>query len=396
VTGGPASVLVVHNAYRQRGGEETVLATESALLARHGHRVGRLIVDNREIADRPGASGKLRLAAETVWSARSRRMVARAIDQFGPDVVHVHNTFPRLSPAIYGACRDAGVPVVQTIHNFRLVCPSSTLFRDGRECRDCVGRPALPAVIHACYRGSRTASATVAAMLAVHRVRRTWHREVDAYLVYSAWAAALLERGGLPPERIHIRSQFVRDRATRQGPGEPFLFVGRLTLEKGVPTLLAAWQDLPDLELRVAGDGPLAPDVAASSADRRITPLGFVDAETVHRELLGARALVFTSRTHEMAPLTVIEAYAAGVPVIAPSFGVLPSLVDHEVTGLLYLPGDAASLASTVRWAAEHPSEMEAMGAAARRRFEDRHTEEGAYATLAGVYRQVIARAGTA
>ena len=373
-----------------------MLAAESALLASRGHRVGRLIVDNREIEDGQGPAAALRLAAETVWSARGRHLVRRAIDQFKPDVVHVHNTFPRLSPAIYGACRQAGVPVVQTIHNFRLVCPASTLFRDGRECRDCVGTAPLPAVVHACYRDSRPASAAVAAMLMVHRARRTWSTDVDAYLVYSEWAADILVRGGLPRDRMHIRTHFVRDRSTRVGAGDGFVFVGRLTPEKGVPDLLAAWDLLPDLELRIAGDGPLAADVAAASATRRITRLGFIPPEEVHEELLGARALVFTSRTHEMGPLTIVEAYAAGVPVIAPAFGVVPSMLTDGVTGLHYVPGDPHSLAAAVRWAADHPVELEAMGRAARQQFEERFTEDKSYAALDRVYRGVIAATNAA
>ena len=392
MSGGLApAVLIVHNAYRQRGGEETVVERESALLESHGHRVDRLIVDNRAIDDEPGLGASIRLAAETVWSARGRRLVTRAIERFRPDVVHAHNTFPRLSPAIYGASQAAGVPVVQTIHNFRLVCPASTLFRDGQECRDCVGRPALPAVIHACYRGSRTASAAAATMLGVHRLRRTWSREVDGYLVYSEWAAALSERGGLPPDRIHPHSHFVPDRGTRQGAGESFLFAGRLTVEKGVDTLLAAWEHVPDIELRVAGDGPLFEDVAAAAASRRVTALGFVDAAIVYRELLGARALVFASRTHEMGPLTVVEAYAAGVPVIAPAFGVLSSVVEDGVTGLLYRSRDPGALAEKVRWAAEHPDAMEAMGTAARRQYEKRYSAARAYGSLDSMYRRVLA-----
>lgn len=393
MTGERASVLIVHNAYRQRGGEETVLATESAMLRRHGHRVAQLIVDNRRIDDSRGLGATVRLAAETVWSSRGRRLVARAIAQFRPDVVHVHNTFPRLSPAIYGACRDAGIPVVQTVHNFRLVCPSSTLFRDGRECLDCVGRPALSAVVHACYRGSRTASATVAGMLSFHRIRGTWVRDVDAYVVYSPWAAAVLDRGGIPVERIHVRSQFARDRAIRQGWGEGFLFAGRLTAEKGIGTLLSAWEGLPGVELHIAGEGPLGPQVAAAAQRGHVTALGLVGPERIDRELLGARALVLASRTHEMGPLAVVEAYAAGVPVIAPAMGGIPSLVEEGVTGLLYLPGDAASLAAAVRWAHDHPDEMQVMGAAARRRYEERHSEERSYVTLNAIYRRVVAEA---
>ena len=183
------------------------------------------------------------------------------------------------------------------------------------------------------------------------------------------------------------------DRPAREGPGEAFLFIGRLSFEKGVDTLLAAWEQLPDTELRLAGDGPLARAVRAAAEVGPVTALGFIGTEGVHRELMGARALVFTSRTHEMGPLAIVEAFAAGVPVIAPSFGVVPTVVDDGVTGILYRPRDPVSLASAVRWAAEHPEELEAMGRKARARYEERYTEQRAYATLSNVYDHVMGKA---
>ena len=205
---GRLAVLVVHNRYREAGGEDTVVAAETALLVAHGHRVEQLIVDNRDL-DANGIRGRLRLAAGTVWSRDAAARVAQAAKAMSADVVHVHNFLPQLSPAIHGAARATGAAIVQTLHNYRLICPAATLFRDGRPCQDCRSLPvALPAVVHSCYRGSRAETAVVVAMLAVHRTRHTWARDVDAFVALTPFSADRLSAGGIPRARIAIKPNF--------------------------------------------------------------------------------------------------------------------------------------------------------------------------------------------
>jgi glycosyltransferase involved in cell wall biosynthesis len=396
--GSRPSVLLVHERYRQRAGEDAVFDAEHELLRRMGHPVETLVVDNDAIPDTRSPGGQLRLGLETIWSARAARLVAGRLAQRPADVVHVHNTFPLLSPAIYGAARSSGAAVVQTIHNYRPICPAATLFREGRPCEDCVGRlVAWPSVVHGCYRGSRVQTAPIAAMLAVARMTRAW-RNVDAFIALTDFAAAKLVAGGLPADRIHVKANFVLpDPGPRSGHGDGFLFIGRLAPEKGIGTVLdAASLVEPGIAIRVAGDGPEEDRLrAASGRHPALQPLGRLDRATVLAQLAAARALVFPSLWYEGLPMTLLEAFAVGVPVVAARIGAAGSIVEDGVTGLTYEPGDAVALADRLAWAQAHPAEMAAFGRTARERFEARYTAEASHRRLLEIYDRALARAAS-
>lgn len=390
------SVLIVHNRYRLAGGEDEVVEAETALLRERGHRVEQVIVDNRNLADPAGPADLLRLARDTVWSRSAATRVADATEVFGADIVHIHNFLPQLSPAIHGAARTAGSAVVQTLHNYRLICPAATLLRDGRPCQDCRGLPvALPAVVHACYRGSRAQTTAVAAMLAVHRVRRTWTRDVDAFIALTQFAAERIGAGGLPKARIAIKPNFVAARAAQlhAEPREGFLFAGRLSEEKGVRVLLDAWKtlDLPTT-LRIAGEGPLADLVRDVSArDPRVTMLGFLSAPAVESEMQRARTLVAPSIWFEGGvPLTIIEAFAASLPVIAAGHGSMLDIIRDETNGLLVTPGDATALARAMRRTVHDEELAGNLRRGALAAYQATYTPEANYELLMAIYRQAI------
>lgn len=402
------SVLVVHNRYRQAGGEDAVVEAECRLLRARGHRVEQLIVDNAQIDERSGLAARARLAAGTVWSFAAAELVRRRIARDRPDVMHVHNFLPLLSPSIHAAAHRADVPVVQTLHNYRLVCPAATLFRDGRPCEDCVGRSIpWPAVVHACYRSSRLQSGVVAAMLAAHRARGTWSGDVDLFVAVSSFLRDRMIAGGLPEDRIVVKGNFVdRDveplggdtnnlRSSRSG-GAAMLFVGRLTIEKGVDLLLDTWQRneaLPELE--IIGDGPLASQVAETVARTdRIRFAGPLARSTIWQRMGAVRALVFPSRWYEGQPITILEAFAAGLPVIAPNVGSIPELVDDGRTGILFAAGDRDDLARAVAWAAANPRRMHTMGANARAAYDRLHAPAANYKQLMAVYDRATAGRG--
>jgi glycosyltransferase involved in cell wall biosynthesis len=383
------SILLVHERYRQRAGEDAVFDAERDLLLRMDHDVRTLVVDNDTIPDDPSLAERARLAVETVWSSRAARLVAKRIAERPVDVVHAHNTFPLLSQSIYGVARATGAAVVQTIHNYRSMCPAGTLFRDGRPCEDCVGRfVPWPSVVHGCYRGSRLQTLPVAAMVASQALLRTW-RDVDAFIALTDFAAAKLAEGGLPPERLHVKANFISpDPGARLGSGDGFLFVGRLSPEKGIGTLVDAAPLLASgIVVRIAGDGPEA-DRLQAAADRHscLVPLGRLPTDGVARELARCRALVFPSLWYEGLPMTILEAFATGVPVIAARRGAAAALVVDHVTGLTYDPGDAAALAGCLAWAEGHPQEMEGFGRAARLAYVSRYTAEASYQRLSEIY----------
>jgi glycosyltransferase involved in cell wall biosynthesis len=387
-------VLLVHNHYQLPGGEDEVFAAEGALLEANGHQVFRYTVHNQAI----GKAAALATAARTLWSRDSYREVSRLLQQYRPAVMHVHNTFPLLSPSVYYAARSCGVAIIQTLHNYRLLCPNALFFREGHVCEDCLGRRVpWPSVRHACYRGNRAASTTVTALLSAHRALGTWRRAVDRFIALTAFARAKFIEGGLPAERIAVKPNFATDQQPRVAPGSYALFVGRLSAEKGVATLLEAWRLCTGSgRLKVVGDGPLAAQVATTAAAAHgLEWVGAQPRDRVLELMRGAAFLIVPSVCYENFPLVIVEAYALGLPVIASDLGAMSSIVRHGTTGLHVRPGDAGDLARTMNWAWEHGQELAALGAGARMEFERHYTAERNHELLIEVYREAIARAAT-
>ncbi len=377
-------VLLVHNAYQHAGGEDSVVADEAALLRRKGHEVFEMRRDNHEV---PGL-GRAGVAIQSLWSSRTHRDALALLERCRPDVVHVHNTWPLISPSLYWACASAGIPVVQTLHNFRLACPQAMFLREGRVCERCIGRTPLPALRHGCYRGSRIQTSVLVGMLALHRGLGTWRDKVSRYIALNEFCRAKFVQAGLPPGRVVIKPNFADiDREAASGQRRGFLFVGRLAPEKGIGVLADAWSDCPGLQLRVAGTGDLDPVLRRLAG---VDMLGALAQPLVQHEMRGAIALVMPSIWYENFPRTLVEAYGAGLPVIASRIGALAELVEPGVTGLLVEPGDAGELRARLRWASAHPHRMAEMGVNARARFESLYTADINYKRLLEIYRAAI------
>lgn len=388
------TILSVHNFYRQPGGEDQVFRDEAALLECRGHSVIRYEEHNSKINNR----GAAKTAIDTIWSFQSRAAINSVLRTHSPSIAHFHNTFPLISPSAYFAVRAQGVPVVQTLHNFRLLCPCATLSRAGSVCEECVQRDSfLPALRHACYRGSRPATAAVAAMLTLHRAAGTWRSAVDLYIALSQFARGKLSGAGLPPERVVVKPNFISPDpgiGPEIGPeiceahGGYALFAGRLSPEKGITVLAEAWRELTGIPLIVIGDGPLSSTQWTSD----VKLLGHQPRERVLELMKHARVLICPSVCYENAPMTILEAFACGLPVIASNIGSLPELVDDHRTGLLFHPGDPEDLAHKVRWAFANPERLREMRAAARREYETKYTAEIGYKALIDVYEMAIER----
>jgi len=384
-------ILFAHNRYQHLGGEDLAAEVEMKLVERHGHSVDRFEVDNADIV---GLAGKAKAAFGTVYSLASKNRLAEKIALFRPDVVHVFNFFPLLSPSIHYACRQASVPVVQKLSNFRLICPGAMMTRDGRICNDCVGKTIpWPGVLHACYRGSRAGSAVVAGMLTTHRLLRTWENVVDAYIARTNFSRDKLVEGGLPANRIAIVPSFAPDPGSSgDGRGRFALFAGRLSPEKGIHTLLSAWDRLngSSLPLKVAGDGPLRNEVMRRGARGRVEYLGAVSRQAVQALLREAAFLVFPSDCYENFPLVIVEAFASGVPVVASGIGAMAEVIEDGRTGIHFSPGDPEDLAANVEWMAGHPTEMARMKCEARAEYLSKYTPERNYELLMGIYDRAI------
>jgi glycosyltransferase involved in cell wall biosynthesis len=386
-------IIVAHNFYQQPGGEDQVFAAETELLESYGHKPVRFIMHNDEI----DGMSRIALAMKTTWNRASKAKLADVIADVKPDVVHFHNTFPLISPAAYAAARSGGAAVVQTLHNFRLLCPNAVFFRDGKVCEDCLHKKMkLPGVINKCYRGSFAASAMCATSVAVHNLAGTWRNAVDLYITPSESAKRKFVEGGLPAEKIVVKPHFLpTDPGVGPGDGDYAVFVGRLSFEKGVETLLAAWEKLAaNCPLKIIGDGPLGPKVeAAVKADPRIEWLGRKSLNEIYDIVGRAKVLIFPSQCYETFGRVAIEAYARGTPVVATDHGAMADVVDQNRTGLRFAPGSAQDLADRVQQLLDQPALLANMRVQARREFETKYTAPANYERLMRIYDDAIARA---
>ena len=370
------NILMVHNRYLTRGGEDVSTDSQVELLRQHGHRVELFEVSNVRVAE----LGKVRTAARSMWSVESYRQIESLLDDGAFDVMHVQNFFPLLSPSVYYAAQRQGVPVVQSLRNFRLVCPEGMLHRDGAVCTDCVGKAfAWPSIKHQCYRGSRIGSATIAIMSAGHTVARTWQRKVFRYVTPSAYARQVFLDDGWEPDLIDVIPNFVHpDPGIGQGNGGFALFAGRLDPPKGVDTLVRAWRDGGiNFPLKIVGDGSLRAEVeAAVSAEDSIEYLGLVDSSEAS-QLMGEASFVVVPTTGiETFGRVAAEALAKGTPPIVADHGGLSEIVINGETGLVFEPGNAEALAAAVKELIADQDRLAAMRIKARSRFSDQY--EGA------------------
>jgi glycosyltransferase involved in cell wall biosynthesis len=380
-------ILLVHNYYQQPGGEDQVFAAESDLLESHGHEVYRFTVHNDQVKD----VGAARLALETVWNQALYRSIRERIRKFRPNVLHVHNTLPLISPSVFHAAHAEKTPVVLTLHNYRLLCPNGLLLREGKICEQCVGRMiAWPAVVHACYRGSRGATAAVAAMLTTHRVLGTWTSRIDTYVALTDFARRKFMDGGLPGAKFVVKPNFLNhDPGPGEHKGDYGLFVGRLSTEKGLDTLLDAWNHV-DIKLMIAGDGPDKEKIGLRGS-HNVQWMGAEKRDRVLSFMKDAAFFVFPSIWYETFGLTIIEAFATGLPVIASRLGSAAEIVEDGRTGLHVNPGDPADLAAKINWAIAHPEKMREMGRQARAEYELKYTAAKNYEMLISIYEGVIA-----
>jgi exopolysaccharide biosynthesis WecB/TagA/CpsF family protein len=350
----PIKIVHVHNYYQHAGGEDKVVGQEIELLRTMGHQVIPYRKHNDEIK-RMSLGGKLLAPWRTIWSLRSYREMKRFLSLHKPDIVHFHNTFPLISPSAYYAAKKLGLPVVQTLHNYRLLCPAGAFFQNGAVCEKCAEQTLLHAVTKGCYRESRLQSAVVAAMLAVNRRIRTWERKVDRYIVLTEFARDKFVQNGLPADKIAVKANFTQSSGEEAPKKAFFLYVGRLSREKGADTLIDNWRDMdPSKQLIVIGDGP---DELRLRRQARHMPnivfLGNQDSSVVMQHMREARFLIVPSICYEGFPMTVIEAYSVGTPVLCNCIGSLAEIVEDGVTGFHYEVGDRTQLPAVIRKAEE-------------------------------------------
>ncbi|MGY3508910.1 glycosyltransferase [Bradyrhizobium lupini] len=377
-------VLQVHNSYQHRGGEDTVVAAEAALLRQHGNDVEQLIVSNDQIS---GFRHKMSTVLSLAYSRQSKELMSARVREFRPDIVHFHNLFPLLTPSVYDACWDSRIPTVQTLHNFRLGCINGMLLRDGVICEKCWGGNPLWGAIHRCYRNSALGSAAAAVALSRQHARRTYHNKVARFIALTAFAKRKFANLGLPEHRIVVKSNFVSDpegkddfNERRQGA----LFVGRLSEEKGIPELIDLWREI-DYPLTIVGEGPLEARAKAASPPH-IRYTGFLTPDQVRQTMRRSAFLVFPSRWYEGLPMVIIEAFASGLPVLGSALGGTAELLATGEGGWLMPPNETSEWPQLVRDILTEPGALNEKQLSARRLFEREFSATVNYRQLVSIY----------
>ena len=383
-------LLQVHNFYQQAGGEDRVVAAEQAMLISHGHEVFQYTVHNDQLT---GMSA-LQRGLYTFWSQETYRDIGKLLEEQGIEVVHVHNTLPLISPAVYYAASARQVPVVQTLHNYRLLCPAATCYRQGDICELCLKKSVkLPAITHRCYRGSLLTSAAVSTMLAVHGLAGTYQRKIHTYIALTQFARNKFREGGLPAERIVVKPNFLaEDPGVGSGNGGYALFIGRLTEEKGIAAMLDAWSTCHHtIPLKIIGDGPLQSVVRERvAALKSVEYLGPCEHSRAIQLLQDAAFLVFPSRWYEGMPMVVLEAFACGTPVVAFGLGSLIELIIEDVNGIKLPFPDSGALTDFLQNYGELGQNMARRRAGARASFEQNFNANTNYEQLLDIYNRAI------
>ncbi len=386
------AVLVIHNRYLEPGGEDSVVKAEIDLLRGNGHRVLQYARHNREIAQ---FSNRRRVALPftTTWDSECYSELRRLIRQERPAIAHCHNLLPLLSPAVYYACAQEGVPVVQAVHNYRTVCPGGSFFRKGAVCHDCHGS-LLKAAMRGCYHDSRAQTGVVALMLATHHALGTWQRKIAAYIAPSEFCRTTLIQHGLAANGILVKPHFAPQALPQQsGLGKYAVFVGRLSEEKGILQLLEVWRKLASVPLVIVGSGPLeaaARELVKMTGMANVSFAGQLPHGETLRRIRDARFLIAPSRCYETFGLSVLEAMACGVPAIVPRMGALHELVSDRRTGFHVDVDDPEQMTATIRKAWSRPLETREMGRAARYRCLEHYSPESNYRMLSAIYRAAL------
>lgn len=386
-------ILIAHNHYQQPGGEDEVVKAESALLREFKQDVRLYERSNAEL-NHYSSFQNLNHLLRLDWSRQSFADIKRLIREFRPEVVHFHNIFFMITPSAYFACRQEGVPVVQSQHNFRLLCANALFLRDHHVCEECTQKTLWRGVYYGCYRNSRLTTALVVRMLNKHWQKKTWIKAIDRYITSTEFTRQKFIQAGIPPQRIVVKPHFVYpDLAQRTRDGGYILYAGRLSPEKGVDVLLKAWKSLEGPCLKIMGDGPAADEwkrFIQTNKMARVEFLGYVPRNQYEATMSLAKFLVVPSICYDNFPRVIAEAYACGIPVIASRIGSMEEYVWENKTGILFKAGDSHDLALKMRWLLEHPEQLQAMGRFARQVYEKKYRARENYEHLMNIYREVV------
>lgn len=380
-------ILQVHNYYQFSGGEDTVFSNEYKLLTYYVHELIQFTKSNKEI-DNYNIFQKSKLFFNAVYSRATFEEVLKIIKEHKPDICHVHNTLTLITPSVYYACKEMGVPVVQTLHNYRLMCSNAYLFRNGKVCEECIGKSLYHSVKYGCYRNSRLQTFVLARTIEWNKKQGTWNNLIEVFIALTEFSKQKFIEGGIQENKIFVKPNFLFEDPGYSEKNEGyFLFAGRLDITKGFNVLVKAAEKLPNLKFKVAGDGILRSNL---DGVLNIEYLGQLNRNDLILELKESSAFIFPSVLYENMPMTIIESFACGKPVIASNLGAMAELIENGKTGLLFEPGNVDDLVKKILWAKNNPEKMKKMGLNARKEFEEKYTAEKNFMILMNIYENVI------
>lgn len=389
-----SKVLIIHNFYQQSGGEDKVVEQESAMLRSRGIETEHYYVHNDSIQSK-GLANMAKLAVEATWSFPEFKRIKGLLLRVKPDVVHVHNFFPVISPSVYHACERLGIPVVQTLHNYRLICPAATFMRGNEVCEKCLHGTLLHSIRHGCYRGSQLQTIPVAAMIKFNELIGTWQHKVSRYIALTEFARDKFAESGIPLDRIAVKPNFVHHQTVKAkyDPNDRYLlFVGRISAEKGVRNLLQAWSQLEDrggLRLVIIGEGPEKAELAAAHQQEDIRFLGKQDGDTVLDCMSRAMYVMVPSIWYEGFPMTIVESYSVGTPVLCSRIGALEEVVEDGVTGFHFQHDDLENIKTVIRRAVAYEN-YAAMRQKVAENYAAHYTEEVNVKQLLAIYSEAM------
>ncbi len=387
-------ILLAHEFYRSSApsGEDAVYINERNMLTNNGLEVISHEIHNDDIDDTT-LSNRIKLGLDTIWSRDSYKAIMALLNKHKPDIAHFHNTFPLLSPSVYSACKQQGTPVIQTIHNYRMICPGALLQRNLQPCEDCLHGSLVSSLVHRCYRNSLAATAPLAGMIAINRLIGSYSTHIDRYISLTKFASSRLVSGKIPKERITVKPNFLPNPPPPgEGQGGYAVYVGRLSAEKGLRTLLNAATLIPHIPIKILGDGPLRDELESKSRNLNINIefYGSVDKNTVLATIRNAAFQIIPSEWYEGFPMVALEAYASGTPILASKIGSLDEIVQEGVTGLKFESGNANDLAEKAVLLMEKSKSSEKMRLNSRDFFDKQFTEELNFRSLLDIYQDVI------
>ncbi|ODB89575.1 hypothetical protein A3194_10465 [Candidatus Thiodiazotropha endoloripes] len=378
------NILIAHNKYIHYGGEDSVVESEVKMLRKYGHNVYVYERENSLLKNK----SKLKILADSVWSKKTVKDLEEIFKEFKPDVIHVHNTLPQISPSIYWVASKYNIPAIQTIHNFRLSCLQAMFLRNNKICELCKGKLPLKGIINKCYRDSFAASTTLAISLIAHRVLGTYKRKINIYIALNEFCKEKLIEMGVPKSKILIKPNFVQPpkQMNTEKNGNP-LYVGRLSEEKGIQVLVNAIKSIPKYNFDVAGDGPKK---SLFKNAHNVNLLGNISQQKVIDLMSNAPFIIVPSLWYENMPRTIVESFSMGTPVIASDIGALSRLVDHGKTGLLFKTGSTNDLIRTIKWSLREKKKIMKMGVLAKEKYNINYTEDVNYRALTSIYNHAL------